>query len=368
MLKLDFSNKDYTLQEVIDALTDGNISNYNYDKDFLDFIISWSLGKHLEGPAASKYKEYKGIDGILNLMRLDEYGYFGKKMYKIYEICGKDKMSFIKTCDLIGEYPIMHRIGKNTIETNLKLQKPVSFLDDSIILENGKKPIFRPTEYSNYDLSFQEEMEFNHEIERSLRHRINESIKENGDNLELLVELPPYKEQELQKIKERKEKALPQDYEIDINNLYFGMEEHDISSGLLGMHMANYSWFEYMNTKIMNYHVFRSIPQGNFYLIDETGKIYNPEKLLNKDSINIESMPTIEKVQLMNIPSIFKESIKNEEQNNKDELTLLRLNGILEQLESSEKIKVNELNNYKNLVRYLYDDIYERTYNGNKKL
>ena len=364
MLKLDFLNKEYTLKEIIDAITDGDINNFKKDEEFLDFIISYSLGKYLEGPLASKYNKYAYYDGLLNIMRLDEYGYFGKKIYKIYEICGKDKINFIKTCDLIGEYSVMHRIDKKTIDTNLRLRQPVSFIDESIVLENGKKPVFKPNEFSNYDLSFYEEIEFNHKIERSLRHRINESIKENDDEIELLEELPTFKEQELKKIEERKEKRVSIDYEINIDNLYFGMVEHDMSGGLLGMHMATYSWFEYMNTKVMNYYVFRNVPIGNFYLVDENGKIHHPEIELKNDNVNIESNPIAEKLQIIDISSLFKERIKKEE----SEFISLNLNGILEQLETNEKIKVEELKNYEPIVRDIFDEVYEITNNGNKKL
>ncbi len=52
MLKLDFLNKDYSLEEVIQAFTDGDIENFKGDNDFLDFLISYSLGKYVEGEDA----------------------------------------------------------------------------------------------------------------------------------------------------------------------------------------------------------------------------------------------------------------------------------------------------------------------------
>lgn len=138
------------------------------------------MGKHLVGSDASKYKEYKDYDGLLNIMRLDEYGYFGKKMYRIYEICNKDKLEFMKTCTLIGQYSIKHSIEKETIDTNLKLKKPVLFADDSIVLSTGLKPKYNPKNEFDYadNISSNERDELNYEMERSLRHRINESIKE----------------------------------------------------------------------------------------------------------------------------------------------------------------------------------------------
>lgn len=84
MLKLDFLNNDYNLEEVIDAFTEGDINNFNGDEDFLNFVISYSLGNYLIGPDAESFRQAAQYGGLLNIMRLDEYGYFGKKMYPIY--------------------------------------------------------------------------------------------------------------------------------------------------------------------------------------------------------------------------------------------------------------------------------------------
>ena len=81
MLRLDFLNKEYNLDEIINAFTDNNLNNFNGDKDFLNFLMSFSLGNYLEGEEEDKYKEFAMYNGLLKIMRLDEYGYFGKKLY-----------------------------------------------------------------------------------------------------------------------------------------------------------------------------------------------------------------------------------------------------------------------------------------------
>ena len=366
MLRLDFLNKTYSLEEIINAYTDGDINNFKGDEDFLTFIISYSLGKHLVGPDASKYEGYKDYDGLLNIMRLDEYGYFGKKVYQIYEICGKDKMKFMETCDLIGEYSIKHTLEKETIDTNLKLKNPVSFID-SIILSTGKKPIYNPKEkYNEYDLDRKlgEEEEFNHEVERSLRHRINESIKENGDDIELLEELPSYVEKERREKEEQEAKRVKDDYEINVKNLYFGTEHYDISGGLLGMKMTIVSWFEYMNMEIMNYHVFRSVPLGDFCLIDNDGKIHIPDEVLAKDNVKVTSNTPIRGVRIGSVENIIKQAIKNEEENYDNEETLLRLNGLLEHFENKGTIKVSELSTYEPTIRNIYEQSFGNIFNS----
>ena len=353
MLKLDFLNKDFSLEEVIDAFTDGDINNFKGDTDFLNFLISYSLGKYLVGDDADKYMDYSEYDGLFKIMRLDEYGYFGKKLYQIYEICGKDKTEFMKTCELIGTYAVKHSIEKETIDANLSLKKPVKFADDSIVLSSGLKPIYNPNNKYKYadDLSFDDEQELNHEMERSLRHRINMSIKENNDQVELLEEMPSYVEQERISKEEMEAKRVKDDYQIDINNLYYGTEQYSSEDGAMGFSMTLVSWFEYMNMDIMNYHVFRSVPTGDYCLIDNDGKIHIPEDIMSKDNVSVSNNSPIRGVKIMNIKKIVEDNIKNTD----DEMELLELNGLLEHLEDKERIQVSELDQYEPTIRNLFE-------------
>ena len=353
MLKLDFLNKDFSLEEVIDAFTDGDINNFKGDTDFLNFLISYSLGKYLVGDDADKYMDYSEYDGLFKIMRLDEYGYFGKKLYQIYEICGKDKTEFMKTCELIGTYAVKHSIEKETIDANLSLKKPVKFADDSIVLSSGLKPIYNPNNKYKYadDLSFDDEQELNHEMERSLRHRINMSIKENNDQVELLEEMPSYVEQERISKEEMEAKRVKDDYKIDINNLYYGTEQYSSEDGAMGFSMTLVSWFEYMNMDIMNYHVFRSVPTGDYCLIDNDGKIHIPEDIMSKDNVSVSNNSPIRGVKIMNIKKIVEDNIKNTD----DEMELLELNGLLEHLEDKERIQVSELDQYEPTIRNLFE-------------
>ena len=356
MLKLDFLNEDYSLEEIIQAFTDGDIENFKGDSDFLDFLISFAIGKYLEGDDADKYQSYSDYDGLLRIMRLDEYGYFGKKLYQIYEICNKDKIEFMKTCELIGSYSIKHIIEKNTIDTNLRLKKPVKFADDSIVLSTGLKPIYSPKNKHKYadNITFDEEMELGHEMERSLRRRINESIKKNGDDIEFLEEIPSYFESEQQKEDELKAKKVKEDHEIDVNNLYYGSEHYSISNGPFGMGMTKVSWFEYMNMEIMNYHVFRSVPSGDFCLIDNNGRIHIPEEIMSKGDIEVGPNTPIRGVRIMNVMNIVNEALKKADALD-DEMAVLELKGILEYLDDRKKIKVSDLSTYESTIRSLFE-------------
>lgn len=365
MLRLDFLNKDYSLEEVIDAFTDGDINNFKGDTDFLNFIISYSLGKYLVGDDADKYMDYSEYDGLLKIMRLDEYGYFGKKMYQIYEICGKDKIEFMKTCELIGTYAVKHSIEKKTVDTNLSLKKPVKFADDSIVLSSGLKPIYNPNNKYKYadNLSFDDEQELNHEMERSLRHRINMSIKENNDQIELLEEMPSYAEQERISKEEMEAKRVKDDYKIDIDNLYYGTEQYSSGDGAMGFSMTLVSWFEYMNMDIMNYHVFRSVPTGDYCLIDNNGKIHIPEDIMSKDNVSVSNNSPIRGVKIMNIKKIVEDNINNSD----DEMELIELNGVLEHLDDKERIQVSELDQYEPTIRNLFEQSQGSIFNDKNK-
>ena len=359
MLRLDFLNKEYNLDEIINAFTDNNLNNFNGDKDFLNFLMSFSLGNYLEGEEEDNYKEFAMYNGLLKIMRLDEYGYFGKKLYKIYQICNKDKNTFMETCSLIGEYSLYHILEKESIDINLKLKKPVSFIDHSIVLCDGTKPVFNPLDrYNPYNLNRNQKDELNYELERSFRKRINESIKNNGDNIELLEEMPSFEEKERLKKEEEERKRVNDDYFISIQNLYFGYEEYDVSGGILNMCMKMISWFEYINMKIGQYYVFRSIPKGDFFLIDSDGKVFIPDENINVQNQTIGPNTPIREVKIANIPEILNYNLlKNNYDDENSEIKTLEINGLIEYFENKGKIKVGDLELYQSKIRELYENI-----------
>jgi len=359
MLKLDFVNKDYSLEEVINTIIDNDIDNIKRDKDFLDFIISYSLGNMLIGENADKYKEYAKYNGILKLMRLDEYGYFGKKLYKIYEICNKNKITFMETCNLIGEYSIKHILEKESIDINLKLKKPVPFIDHSIILSDGTKPDFNPIKkYNPYNLNNDQEDEYYYELERSFRHRINKSIKGNGDDIELFDEMLSFKEKEKLEKEEAERKRVKDDYEIPIKNLYYGYELYDLSGGMLNMCMKLISWFEYTEMKIGKYNIFRSVPNGEYFLVDDNGKLYIPDKNINFNQQTFGPNTPIREVRIANLPDLLNYNLEMlENSNDNNEMEILEIKNLMEFFENKEKIEVQGLNEYESIIRSLYENL-----------
>ena len=361
MLRLDFLRNSYYLSDIVDAFTDGSLDNFKGDEEFLNFLISYTVGDNIEGPDADKFKEYAKYDGVYNIMRLDEYGYFGSTMYRIYEICGKDKIKFMKACDLIGFYSIKHSIEKQTIDTNLKLKEPVEFFDEDIVLSSGVKPVYNLDEHflQRTGLRLSDEREYDYEMERSLRRRINESNKKNGDDVPLPEEMVSYAESKRLEKEAEEKKRVPDDYEININNLFFGSEELDISGCGLGMTMRSVSWFENTNMNMFNLHIFRSVPIGDYCLLDNDGKVHIPEEVIKDENINVGPEQVIRKVNIVNVPTIINNAVSVlEEDYSENEDVITTCKSFLEMLEYKEKMSVSEIKEYEPFIRSVYEIAY----------
>lgn len=369
MSKFDFYSKSYSLAEIVEGYTDGSLDNFNGDEDFLEFLISYTLGNSIEGPAAEGFKEYAEYDGLLNIMLLDEYEMLGAKLYKIYETCNKDKMQFIRTLHHIGRTVSLYRFPQDLVKKNLSLTHPVTFVDDTVVLSDGTKPKYSFDNLPYYlydDLSNTQKEEYYHELERSLRHRINESIKKNGDNLEPVEEILSYNEELRLQQDQLNEKKVNDDYEININNIYFGKETLDISGGMLGLHMGHVSWFEDTGIDILNYHIFRSIPEGDYCMLDAAGNIHIPKEVMSKNGISIGPSSPIRKVEITSIPEIFATTIQDlEEEPIENEESILQLNGLYELLERKQKLSVREMKNYESTIRSMYESTYGQLFKDN---
>ena len=201
MAKFDFLNQNYTLEEIIDGLTDGNIENFKNDEDFLNFLIYYSLGNMLEGDIDKELKEkYADFEGLLNIALLDEYDIRGKKLYQIYEICGKDKIKFIRTLFHIGRYfaPNINKFSKDEVLTNLELVQPVDFIDESIMFPDGTDPkkVIEKGRISIYDKDYEMVKAYSQNLRYSLIKRINARIKESNSKLDMLLEIKTYEQEQ----------------------------------------------------------------------------------------------------------------------------------------------------------------------------
>lgn len=360
MPKIDYTAREYGLDEIIEAYTDGSLDNFKGDQDFLDFIISYAIGDYLEGPEAYEYKAYAEYKGCLNMMSLDEFGYLGKKLYRLYEICGKDKQEFIKFCTFVGRISLDRIIDKVLIDKNLELKEPVPFIDETIVLSTSKKPeVDIKALFPIKNLSHEEEKEYAHEINRSLSRRINESIRRNNDNIEPVPEMPSYISMKQKELEEENKKKVPNDYIVNINNLYYGSEIYDVSGGVIGLNMKMVSWFEYTNMDFLSFHFFRSIPSGDYCLVDNNGNIHIPETIINHNDITIGPNTPIRSVNIANVPTILSSAIKKlEEDPIVNETSILNLKSLLEQLEMKGTLSVAETKQYDTIIRTAYEIAY----------
>ncbi len=360
MIKIDFTEREYSLDEIIEAYTDGSLDNFKGDQDFLDFIISYAIGNDIVGPDADKYKTYADYDGCLNIMSLDSLGYLGKKLYKIYEICEKDKLKFIEFCAHIGKIALSRMIDESLIDKNLELKEPVPFIDKTIILSTGKKPKAQLKEMIPFiDLTIEEEQEYSNEINRSLSRRINESIRKNNDNVEPVPEMLSYVAQKQKKEEEENKKRVLDNYIVNINNLYYGTEIMDTSGGVLGINMKMVAWFEYTNMDFLTYHFFRNIPSGDYCLVDNNGQIHIPETIIKHNNISVGPNTPIRSVNIANVPTILLSAIKKlEEDPLTNEISIMNLRSLLELLESKGAISVADINKFDSIIRTAYEIAY----------
>ena len=194
---------------------------------------------------------------------------------------------------------------------------------------------------------------------------INESIKKNGDDIELLEEMISYKEKESTEQKKLEDKKVKDNYEIDINNIYYGKEILDLSGGVLNMNMQSVSWFENTNVKLLNYHIFRSVPVGDYCMLDSKGNIHIPNEIVTSNDISIGPNTPIRKVEIASVPQLFNQVIeKFEEDPIKNESKILEYKGILEILNCKQKLSVEELNKYEPMIREMYEYLFGAIFNS----
>ena len=363
MKKFNFLEKDYTIDEFIEGITDGDIANFKNDEDFLEFLIYYIYGEFLKGEGLNQeyLEKYSCINGILIIDMLDGYDIRGKKLYQMYEVCNKDKIKFMRVLHHFGSI-YKEKFTKDEVLTNLSLTEPVDFIDENLMFLDGKNPkeYFSSDVILGYDdIDVEVIEEYWHDLRKSLIDRINESIKKNKDNVPLLTPIKSYKEEKEEKQREIDEKKVKTDYEIPVDNLFFGKEIYDVSGGVLNFNMQIISWFENTGVRFGNYYFFRSVPMGDYCLVDSQGNIFMPNKKVEQNGISILPNNPIRNVEIVSIKKILSDyltylnndPIQNEE-------AILNIKGMLEYLENIDFIKVEDLDKFYSLVRDSYESVY----------
>ena len=151
---------------------------------------------------------------------------------------------------------------------------------------------------------------YSQNLRYSLIKRINAKIKESDSKLDLLPEIKTYEQEQKELDEEINTKKVPNDYAIDVNNLFFGKYTSNLGGGIINLNFNLVSWFENMNMRISNYFVFRSVPSGDYCMINEEGKIYIPDKPIENNSISILPTSPIKFVDIASVKHILEESLK----------------------------------------------------------
>ena len=372
MKKFNFLEQDYTIDEFIDGITDGDIANFKNDEDFLEFLIYYTYGEFLKGDDLNQeyLEKYSCKRGILIIDMLDGYEIRGKKLYHMYEICNKDKIKFMRVSHHFGSI-YNERFTKEEILTNLSLTEPVDFIDENLMFSDGSNPkkCFSKDEILGYsEIETELEEEYWHDLRKSLIDRINESVKKNNDDVPLLNPIKSYKEEQEEEQRKIEENRVASDYEIPVDNLFFGKETYDVSGGVLNFNMQMVSWFENTGVRFGNYYFFRSVPMGDYFLVDSQGKIFIPNKKIEQKGISILPNNPIRNVDIASVKRILEDylqkliddSIENEEK-------ILQTKGMLEYFENTDTIKVSDLDKFDLLIRDAYENSYGKIFDDSDK-
>ena len=170
----------------------------------------------------------------------------------------------------------------------------------------------------------------------------------------MLLEIKTYEQEQKELNDEINSKKVPNEYAIDVNNLFFGKYTSNLGGGIINLNFNLVSWFENMNMRIGNYFVFRSVPSGDYCLIDESGKIYIPDKQIETNGISILPTSPIKYVDIASVKHILEESLKKLDPI-EDEEILLGVKGLLELIDNNVTITVAELENYEPIIRQCFE-------------
>lgn len=203
---------------------------------------------------------------------------------------------------------------------------------------------------------------YSQNLRYSLIKRINAKIKESDSKLDLLPEIKTYEQEQKELDDEINTKKVPNDYAIDVNNLFFGKYTSNLGGGIINLNFNLVSWFENMNMRISNYFVFRSVPSGDYCMINEEGKIYIPDKPIENNSISILPTSPIKFVDIASVKHILEESLKKLDPI-EDEETLLGVKGLLELIDNNVTITVSELENYDPIISQCYEMLFGKMFN-----
>ena len=371
MSRFNFYGESYDKDFIEQTIIDGDINNFKGDYEFLEFIMQWVFFRDFyETKSDCKYKKYSNDNAILNFIRLDEYDLLDKKLYKIYEICGKDKKEFIRVCYHIGNGLEKLSFSIDEINTNLLLKEPVSFIDRNVKIPDVDKIDFNfGDKFNPYNLNIDQLDEYNYELKRSLRHRINLSIKENGDDVKPLEEMMPYTEEVKNEKIDSEKMKVKDDYILDINNVYYGKQNVGVSSESFGLGLSIVSFFEDTKTALFKFRIFKSIPAVDYCLLDESGKLYIPDQILSKDNIKIGPNSPIRSVEIINVLRLFKLVIEKLQENPIDnELEILNYQGMKEVLTKDRKLSFGDLKKYEPIIKNAYEFLFGPIFSDEKDI
>lgn len=298
MARLDWMNdRELTSGKVLQMfLTNVSDEEYEFSTKVSPNSLEYALYEIIIGTT----EDSDGVS-ILDLMTLDELDIVGDTLVKLWKLCEKDKEYFKKTISYVTGGMLRKVFTEDEIRKNLELEKPIPFIPKS-----DEAPfLFKLSPYKDKELY--DKLIFT--LRKTLVMEYNKAIKAlNDDN---------FKELPLPELAKKEEApSIPAETLLNINDLYFGHVIIDLTGGVLGINMTTYGLFEKQKNIVKVdervCYVVRSIPDGDYSIIDEFGNLVEHNQEVEVNGVSI--LPT-KSVQSLAIAKVTKYLREAEEKN-----------------------------------------------------
>ena len=274
MSKIDWNSDSLSIRAILEGLMDGiEEERYAYTSDIDSNMLESVL---YEAITEQSLKEIN----IVNLIKLDNYGITGNNLLKLWYMCKENSDYFKKTVSYITGTMLDRCFKNEEIIKNMDLKQPISFIpdDESII------PF--------YELSRMRQEIGNEKVDEIIFILRSNLVRDYNRYVRFYNLANELLEEPERPVLENTD--LPDDEELDISRLYFGLNTVDMSGGVLGINMQSYSMFERSNQTIKigekTLYPLKEIPSGEVVLIDDEGKKFEMDEEIVVDGISI--LPT----------------------------------------------------------------------------